>query len=146
MLLLMNSGKVLIKKLNENAKIPVRAHAGDAGLDLYALESAVLKPSVPTRIQTGIALAIPNGHVGMICDRSSMGAKGIRILGGIVDSGYRGEVQVLLINLSLQEYKIESGDKIAQLLILPVNLCDTAEVLDLDETSRSSGGFGSTGK
>lgn len=135
-----------VLKLNPEAKLPTRAHAGDAGVDLYALNDCKLTSRIPVKIQTGIAMAIPQGFVGMICDRSSMGAKGIRVLGGIVDAGYRGEVQVLLILLSDGEFEIKKGDKIAQMLIMPVNLCEVKETKELSNTSRSSGGFGSTGR
>ncbi len=135
-----------VLKLNTEAKLPTRAHVGDAGIDLYALNDVILISRTPAKIQTGIAMAIPHGFVGMICDRSSMGAKGIRVLGGIVDSGYRGEVQVLLILLSDGNFEIKKGDKIAQMLIMPVNLCSLKEVEALSDTSRSTGGFGSSGR
>lgn len=142
----MSTNTIPMKKLVPDAKLPSRAHEGDAGLDLFALKDAVLEPRVPMKLQTGIAMAIPYGHVGMICDRSSMGAKGIRVLGGIVDAGYRGEVQVLLINLRDESFRIAAGDKISQMLVLPVNLAAVAETSDLDATARGAGGFGSTGK
>ncbi len=140
------SDKLSIKKLTEDAKPPVRAHEGDAGLDLFGLADVILAPRTPMRVPTGIAMAIPAGFVGMICDRSSLGTKGIRVLGGIVDAGYRGEVQILLINLKDEPFIIAKGDKVAQMLILPVNLCAVEEVSDLDNTSRGADGFGSTGK
>lgn len=136
-----------VTRLNPEAKLPTRAHPGDAGLDLYALQDATLHPQEPTRIQTGVAMAIPQGFVGLICDRSSLGAKGIRTLGGVVDAGYRGEVQVILINLRKEPIQLAKGDKIAQMLVLPVSLCAVEDRASLDEnTSRSSGGFGSTGR
>ncbi|HRK01049.1 MAG TPA: dUTP diphosphatase [Oligoflexia bacterium] len=135
-----------VQKLNPDARLPGRAHPGDAGLDLFCIGDVTLNPHEPAKVATGIAMAIPEGHVGLICDRSSMGAKGIRTLGGVVDAGYRGEVQVLLINLRNEPYKISRGDKIAQMLILPVNLIPTTEVKELSDTVRSSGGFGSTGR
>lgn len=140
-------GEILeILKLNSEAKLPTRAHSDDAGIDLYALNDFTMNSRIPVKIQTGIAMAIPRGFVGMICDRSSMGAKGIRVLGGIVDSGYRGEVLVLLILLSDGVFEIKKGDKIAQMLIMPVSLCKILETKELNDTSRSSGGFGSTGR
>ncbi len=135
-----------VLKLNTNAKLPTRAHPGDAGIDLYSLTDGILVPNAPIKIQTGIAMSIPHGFAGMICDRSSMGAKGIRVLGGIVDSEYRGEVQVLLINLGTAELAIKKGDKIAQMLVLPVNLCTVSEVSSLSDTARSDSGFGSSGR
>lgn len=135
-----------IKKLSADAKLPTRAHPDDAGIDLYCLNNIVLNPSEPIRVPTGIAVAIPHGHVGMICDRSSLGAKGIRVLGGIVDAGYRGEVQVILINLRQDPTSFSKGDKIAQMLIMPASLCGIEEVEELGASLRANGGFGSTGK
>ncbi len=135
-----------IKKLETDAKAPVRAHSDDAGADLFCLLGVELPMGVPVKIRTGIAMAVPSGHVGMICDRSSMGAKGIRVLGGIVDAGYRGEVQVILINLTNQPLSISKGDKVAQILIIPIRYSPIHETTNLDDTARSAGGFGSTGK
>lgn len=135
-----------VKRLNTEAKMPTRAHPGDAGLDFYCLEDVALTPHEPARAKTGIAMAIPFGFVGLICDRSSMGAKGIRVLGGVVDAGYRGEVQVLLINLTNQTHRLAKGDKVAQMLILPVSGIMPRETEQLDDTSRADGGFGSTGR
>lgn len=135
-----------IKKLRPDATAPLRAHEGDAGLDLFSAADCRLSPREPVHVSTGIAMAVPLGFVGLICDRSSMGAKGIRTLGGVVDAGYRGEVQVILINLRDEPFKIRKGDKIAQMLVLPVNLCATEEVPELDVTSRAANGFGSTGR
>lgn len=135
-----------IKKLRSDALPPNRAHAGDAGLDLFSVVDCRLPSREPVRVPTGIAMAVPHGFVGMICDRSSMGAKGIRVLGGVVDAGYRGEVQVILVNLRDEAFEIHKRDKIAQMLVLPVNLCAVEEVPELDVTSRSAGGFGSTGR
>jgi dUTP pyrophosphatase len=135
-----------IKRIHSEAKLPTRAHPNDAGLDLYSLQDLTLTPHEPVRVATGVAMALPESHVGLICDRSSLGSKGIRTLGGVVDAGYRGEVQVVLINLRNEPISLAKGDKIAQMLVLPVNLCGVEEVADLDGTKRGAGGFGSTGK
>lgn len=135
-----------VKKLRSDATPPGRAHAGDAGLDLFSVADCSLLSREPVRVSTGIAMAVPQGFVGLICDRSSMGAKGIRTLGGVVDAGYRGEVQVILVNLRDEPFEIRKGDKIAQMLVLPVNLCAPEEVPELDVTSRAASGFGSTGR
>lgn len=135
-----------VTKLNAEAKLPTRAHADDAGLDLYSVSETTLRPHEPVRVPTGIAMAIEPGHVGMICDRSSLGAKGIRVLGGVVDAGYRGEVQVILINLRNEPISLAKGDKIAQMLIVPVSACGVTEVASLDQTARDASGFGSTGR
>jgi dUTP pyrophosphatase len=106
----------------------------------------LLPPQEPVRVRTGVAIAVPFGNVGLICDRSSMGAKGVRTLGGVVDAGYRGEVLVLLINLTRAPLNISKGDKIAQMLVLPVNLCAVEERDVLSDTARADSGFGSTGR
>jgi dUTP pyrophosphatase len=137
---------ISVRRLNPEAKLPARAHPGDAGLDLFGAADALLAPHEPVRVPTGIAMAIPNGHVGMICDRSSMGARGVRVLGGIVDAGYRGEVQIILINLRNEPLTLAKGDKIAQMLVVPVSLAGIEERASLDDTSRGEGGFGSTGR
>jgi dUTP pyrophosphatase len=101
------------------------------------------------KIPTGIHVAIPSYFVGMICDRSSMGVKTVKVLGGIIDSIYRGEISVLLVNLTMQDQHFEAGSKIAQMLIIPVATPTITEVSDIDQlgkTERGDGGFGSTGK
>ena len=138
--------QILFQKIHVEAKIPQRNLPTDAGLDLYCVQDHVLNPGEPAKIPTGIQMAIPTGNVGLICDRSSMGAKGIRTLGGVVDSGYRGEVQVLLINLKNEPYIIRRGDKVAQILILPVNLAAPKEVAELPSSDRGEAGFGSSGR
>ena len=134
-----------VMKLTADAKVPSRAHAGDAGLDLFSTHEVKLSPGEPIRVMTGIAAAIPSGYVGLICDRSSLGAKGIRTLGGVVDAGYRGEIQVILINLRTESLTLGKGDKIAQMLVLPVSLCEIQEVTSLESSERADRGFGSTG-
>lgn len=135
-----------VKRLDPEAKLPTRAHANDAGLDLYSMNNVTLPPHEPVKVPLGVAMALPEGHVGLICDRSSMGSKGVRVLGGVVDAGYRGEVQVVLINLRNEPIGFAKGDKIAQMLVMPVNTCAVEESSELDSTSRATGGFGSTGR
>ena len=158
--------KLLVKKLNEDAITPTKAHESDAGYDLYSPVDVILEPGKPTKIPTGIALSLidtvfdslydletcksidvwcPN-TVGIICDRSSMGAKGIKVMGGVCDSSYRGDVTVCLINLTNQPYEIKRGDKIAQILFLPVLNPTIKEVSELDDTKRGNKGFGSSGR
>ena len=138
------------KKLNERAIAPTKANSSDAGYDLYALNNERLlydDNRMVHKVATGIAMEIPDGYVGMICDRSSMAIKGIHVLGGIIDSSYRGEISVCLMNLGTDEdYKVNAGDRIAQILIIPVANFDLREVEALGETDRGNGGFGSTGK
>lgn len=138
------------KKINQGALAPKRAKLGDAGYDLYSIEDKWILSGSRGLISTGIVLKIPFGFVGLIEDRSSMGVKGIHRLGGVVDSSYLGEVKVILVNLSEIDIEIHKGDKIAQILILP--LCkpenrEPEEVFgDFDITERNEAGFGSTGR
>jgi dUTP pyrophosphatase len=138
--------KLEIKKLEPDAKLPVRAHHDDAGLDLYANESLTLAPGMRHAVKTGIALAIPTGYVGLIWDKSGVSAKGgVKVMGGVIDASYRGEVGVILANLSQEPYVVEKGAKISQLLVQKVELPEVCEVTELDDTIRGEGGFGSTG-
>ncbi len=138
--------KLEIKKLEQDAVLPARAHADDAGLDLYSYETFVLAPGERRTVKTGIALAIPTGYVGLIWDKSSVPHKfGVKTMGGVIDASYRGEVGVIMVNLSTEPYQVEKGAKISQLLIQKVELPDVCEVTELDDTIRGDGGFGSTG-
>ncbi|MDD5083514.1 MAG: dUTP diphosphatase [Candidatus Moranbacteria bacterium] len=136
-----------VKKLHPEAKIPSRAHLDDAGVDLYSVETIVLKPGDRAGVKTGIAVAIPSGFVGLVWDKSGLALKsGITIMGGVIDAGYRGEIQVIVKNLGDEDVAIEVGHKIAQLLIQKVELCEVEEVDELGEADRGENGFGSTGK
>jgi len=138
--------KIQITKIKDNAITPKYAHEGDAGVDLYSTEDYLLKPGERVLVSTGIAMAIPNGHVGLIWDRSGLAAKhSMHVLAGVVDCGYRGEVKVVLINLGNEDFSVTKGMRIAQMLIQPIISADIEEVDSLDETSRNQGGFGSTG-
>lgn len=144
--------KLKIKKLRENAKIPFRATPGSAGMDLCAcIDSAItLAGGEKAVIPTGIAIEIPGPELGaFIFARSGLAIKhGIGLLNsvGVIDSDYRGEVCVGVINQLSEPYTIEPGERIAQMVIMPVSLIEPAEVDELDETERGAGGFGSTGK
>jgi dUTP pyrophosphatase len=136
-----------IKRLREDAKIPSYAHPGDAGLDLYAVEDATLVPNERAVVPTGIAMEIPEGHVGLIWDKSGLSIKhGLKTLGGVVDSGYRGEVMVGIVNLSDAGYTIRKGEKVAQMIIQRKETIEVEEVEELGGTARGERGFGSTGK
>lgn len=136
-----------VKKLNPEAKLPQYAKPGDAGMDLFALEEVILHPGEFVGVATGVALEIPHGYVGLVWDKSGLSIKyGLKTLGGVVDAGYRGEVKVGMINLGGEEYKIEKGHKVAQMLIQKVDQLEIVEALELSETERGEGGFGSTGK
>lgn len=135
-----------VKRLTDTAKLPTRAHAGDAGLDLYADEAWLLSATSRALINTHISIAIPHGYVGLIWPRSGLAAKhGISVDAGVIDAGYRGPVKVLVTNSGDDDYAVHRGDKIAQLLIQPVSLMEPVEVGCLDETDRNAGGFGSSG-
>jgi len=135
-----------IKKTHPDAKVPTRAYEYDAGLDLTSVETYTLKPNEGKIFKTGIAIAVQPGVVGLIWDRSSMGKKGIKTAGGVIDSGYRGEVGVILWNMASEAQEIKAGDRIGQLLIQPVVNPKTQEVEDLESTDRNEGGFGSSGR
>ena len=138
--------KIQIKKLNPKAKLPEYAHLGDAGMDFFSVEDLKIKPGERIVCQTGIAMRIPEGYVGLIWDKSGVASKsGIKTMGGVVDSGYRGEVGVILQNLSKKDYNIKSGDQVAQMLIQKVESPKIEEVGELDNTERGEDGFGSTG-
>lgn len=138
-----------IKKLDNEATLPTRAHDDDAGLDLYANDELMLEPMERRLVATGVAVAIPYGHVGFVLPRSGMASKrGVTVINtpGCVDSGYRGELKVALVNLSDETQVIEKGERIAQLVVMPIDLPKLVEVEELDDTERGSGGFGSTGR
>ncbi|MFA6315380.1 MAG: dUTP diphosphatase [Candidatus Paceibacterota bacterium] len=136
-----------VKKLHQNAKIPSYAHQGDAGMDIFTLERTVLKLGERVAVKTGISMEIPDGYVGLVWDKSGIAIhEGLKIIGGVIDSGYRGEIMIGVINLSDREYTFEAGHKIAQMLIQKIESPEIEEVDGLSETERGHGGFGSTGK
>jgi dUTP pyrophosphatase len=127
--------------------IPQYAHAGDAGADITASEKIAIPPRERTLVSTGVRLEIPEGYVGLIWPRSGLAVKkGIDCGAGVIDSHYRGEVKILLFNHSDNEFQIEPGDRIAQILIQKVERVKFHLVDQLNETARSDAGFGSTGK
>ncbi len=138
------------KRLVPEATPPSQAHAGDAGYDLYAAEAARLEPGERVSVRTGIAVAIPEGCAGLVLPRSGTAAKhGIALVNGpgLIDSGYRGEVRVLLLNTDRAEpFDVVVGDRIAQLMLVRFESPPAEESDSLDETPRGSGGFGSTGR
>lgn len=136
---------VKFKKLSDTATIPTRGTPQSAGLDLVADEKAVLRPGKYQLIQTNIAVELPEGTVGMIRPRSGLAVKyGIDTLAGVIDADFRNSVGVVLINHGRERYDINKGDRIAQLLIQPVEMLEPIEVDVLDTTERT-GGWGSTG-
>ncbi len=139
--------KVQVKKLLETAKMPVYAHEDDAGMDLYVAVAVTINQGERTQIRTGIAVAIPQGYVGLVWDKSGISHKGgLKVMGGVIDAGYRGEILVGIVNLGEGTQTFEVGDKIAQILIQKVEHPELEEVSELEETIRGASGFGSTGK
>ena len=140
--------ELLFQRLHEDAVVPERAYAGDAGLDLVACESAEIGPGERSVVGTGLAVAIPEGHAGFVQPRSGLAAKhGITVLNtpGLIDSGYRGELRVILLNTDRSEsFTVEPGMRIAQLVVMPLASLETAEVEELPETERGVRGFGSS--
>ena len=138
--------KVKIKKINKDAKLPEYAHGNDAGMDLFSAEDFILKPGELRACPTGIAMAILNGYVGLIWDKSGIALNGgIKTMGGVIDNNYRGEIGVILKNLSEKSYQVKRGDKVAQMLIQKIESPEMEEVENLDNTDRGQGAFGSTG-
>jgi dUTP pyrophosphatase len=141
---------VRFRRLSEAARAPARAHDGDAGYDLHAAEPAALAPGQRASVGTGIAVAIPDGHAGLVLPRSGLAARhGISLVNapGLIDAGYRGEVRVLLINTDRERsFEVAPGDRIAQLLVVRVEGPQLEEAAELDDTGRGLGGFGSTGR
>ena len=139
--------KLKIKKLNNEAIVPHYAHPNDAGFDVFSINDIEIPPRSRAQVSTGIAMEIPEGFVGLIWDKSGLSHKhGLKTLGGVIDSGYRGEVKVGLINLSAETYLLEKGHKVAQMIIQQKETCEIEEVNELSDTSRGEAGFGSTGK
>jgi dUTP pyrophosphatase len=137
-----------VRRLDPEVPLPSYAHTGDAGLDLAAAGDVELAPGARTAVPTGIAVAIPTGWVGLVHPRSGLARRhGVTVTNapGTIDAGYRGEVQVLLVNLGDEPVVLRRGDRIAQLLLQRVGTARVVEVDELDDTSRGAGGFGSTG-
>lgn len=138
-------GKLKVKKLVPSAHLPEKAKAGDLGYDLFSAEHALIHPGEMRAVRTGIALEFPSGWGGVLKDRSSMAMKRITISAGVIDSGYRGEIKVLISNHSTTSYAVETNHKIAQLIPCPVTDWKIEEAEELNDTHRGDGGFGSTG-
>lgn len=139
-----------VRRLVADARLPVRAHDGDAGYDLHAVEGATLQPGHRTMVATGVSVEIPDGHAGLVLPRSGTAARhGIALVNapGLIDSGYRGELKVLLLNTDLAEpFEIAPGDRIAQLVLVRVETPVVEEVDGLADSVRGDGGFGSSGR
>lgn len=132
--------------LDKGAKMPTRAHSGDAGLDLYAREDAVVKAKGSYVFDIGVHIEIPYGATGFIKSKSGLNVNHGITSEGVIDYGYTESIRVKLYNNSAEDYKVKAGDKISQLVVLPVVLTEEELVDSLEETERGNGGFGSTGK
>ncbi|MDH3353431.1 MAG: dUTP diphosphatase [Nanoarchaeota archaeon] len=138
--------KVKVKKLKENAIVPSHGHPGDAAMDLFSTESHIVPAGKRQLVSTGIAMELPEGYFASIRGKSGLALKrGIDILGGVIEHGYRGEYGVILLNTGDEDFEVRVGDKIAQVVIAPVASVEVEEVEELSETVRGDGNYGSTG-
>ena len=141
--------EVLVRRLDPELPLPSYAHAGDAGADLITAVDATLQPGERTVLPTGVAIALPEGYAAFVHPRSGLAARcGVGLVNapGTIDSGYRGEIQVIVINLDPKEPVVfHRGDRIAQLVVQQVSRAEFVEVDELPDTARGAGGFGSTG-
>ena len=140
-------GEVLrIERISPFAKLPIRAHPDDAGLDIFSAEDVMIMPNQQGTVSTGLKIAVPTGYAGFIWDKSGIATKhNIKILGGVLDSNYRGELKVIMHNLGTSSYQARRGEKVAQLVIKPILNPDIIEERIYEDTDRGEGGFGSTG-
>ncbi len=134
-----------VKKLDSRARLPFRAHPTDSGADLFALERTIIPAHSIQKVRTGIAIELPDNTSGIIWGKSSVESKGIKAMAGLVDAPYRGELLVCMYNLNETEFVFEAGQKVAQLVVLPTLYPSFEEAEELSDTSRGTGGFGSTG-
>ena len=135
-----------VKKLVPEAKMPTKGHPGDAGIDFYALERVTFAPGAQERVRTGVALEIPEGHVGLVWDKSSISFNNhLKVMGGVIDAGFRGEFVASLVNMGSEPQTIEAGQKFTQMLIQRFEECDIVETDTLSDTVRGAGREGSTG-
>lgn len=141
------TGQILkINILSPQGRIPERKTPGSAGLDIYAAEKVTIPSYGQATVPTHIKMALPEGTYGQLASRSSLAVKGITVIGGVIDNDYRGEVGVILQNCSMEDYKVKVGDRIAQLIVVPILMPHVVVTSELLDTSRGDGGFGSTGK
>lgn len=137
--------KIRIQKINPEAKLPIFAYKGDAGMDLFSCEDCEIGPMDVKAVRTGLKIAVPEGHAGFVWDKSGLAFNGrLKTLAGVLDSGYRGEFQVVLCNLGQAPYQIKKHQKIAQLIIKKVEKPEIIEEV-LNDTERGEKGFGSSG-
>jgi len=138
--------KVRVKRLDSNAQLPCHMTEGDAAVDLRSVESCVIKAGQKHIVRSGLAFEIPKGYAGLVWDRSGLAAKHeIHTMAGVIDSNYRGEVRVVLKNFSDKDFEVSVGDRIAQMLIQPVQEIEVEDADELSETGRGDNGFLSSG-
>lgn len=139
---------MLVKRLNEYVELPTRGSKDAAGLDLYCPFYIKVPADSQKKIPLGIAVEIPKGHMGLLVPRSSISKTPLRCANsvGIIDADYRGELSIVYENVSCKDYEVARGDRIAQLIIVPIAIVDVEEAQTLSETERGDGGYGSTGK
>lgn len=143
--------RLYFQKLDPSAKLPKYAYEGDAGMDLFSFEDADIYPGEKAVVSTGLKIAVPKGHGGFVWDKSGLAVKNhITTLAGVIDSNYRGELKVVLANLGKEKHVIKKGDKVAQIIVKPVEFVNIEEVEDIDtidgsKTDRGERGFGSSG-
>lgn len=135
-----------VKKLSPDATLPTKENPGDAGIDIYTSESYTLKSGERHMFATGIAVQFPRGYVALLWDRSGLGSKGVHRLAGVIDSGYRGEWKVVLVNLTKEPFPITKGDKIIQCILQQYEPVKIQAVKELKESKRGARGFGSSGR
>ncbi len=138
--------KLKVKRLINTAVLPSKAYIGDLGWDLFSVEEVVIPPRQFKKIRTGIAIEFPDSIGALIKDRSSLASKGIFTTGGVIDSGYRGEIIIILNNFTDEEFIVKKGEKIAQLLLFKNIEVELVEVDKIGKTARNNKGFGSSGR
>ena len=137
---------IKFQKILDEAIIPHYAHQGDAGMDIFSAEDAVIKSGEIKSVKTGVKMEMPERFVGLVWDKSGLAFKnGIKTMAGVIDSNYRGELMIVLTNLGKEPYHVEKGSKIAQLIITPVASPEIEEGIVADDTERGTAGFGSSG-
>jgi dUTP pyrophosphatase len=136
---------IKVKKLHPEAKLPARAHAADSGADVFALEETTLPPRSITNVRTGVAIELHEGTSGCVWGKSSVESKGVKVMAGLIDAPYRGELLICMYNLNDTPFTFEKGQKAAQLVVLPT-LYPAFEEGEISDTARGEGRFGSTGR
>jgi dUTP pyrophosphatase len=135
-----------VKRLSPDARTPTKNDPSDAGIDIYTNEAYVLEPGEVHAFTTGISVEFPEGYVALIWDRSGLGVRGIHRLAGVIDSGYRGEWKIVLVNLSEKPHEVQAGDKLAQCVLQKFEPVEITEAEHLVQSARGGAGFGSSGR